>query len=50
MKADVTRSTFRSTKHFHSVVMQQGRVQVDADWNESDDPHRHDRPARRPEG
>ena len=37
MKADITRATFRSAKHFHSVVMQQGRVQVDADWNESVD-------------
>ena len=26
MKADITRATFRSAKHFHSVVMQQGRV------------------------
>ena len=33
----MTRATFRSAKHFHSVVMQQGRVQVDADWNESVD-------------
>ncbi|HSK52021.1 MAG TPA: DUF6519 domain-containing protein [Clostridia bacterium] len=37
MKADITRSTFRSTKHFRSVVMQQGRVHLDADWNESVD-------------
>ena len=37
MKADITRVTFRSAKHFHSVVMQQGRVQVDADWNEPGD-------------
>ena len=37
MKADITRSTFRSRKHYHGVVMQQGRVQLDADWNESFD-------------
>lgn len=34
MKADVTRSSFDPLKHFSSVVMQQGRVQLDADWNE----------------
>lgn len=34
MKGDFTRSTFRSDKHYSSVRMQQGRVQLDADWNE----------------
>ncbi|HEY7126531.1 MAG TPA: DUF6519 domain-containing protein [Ktedonobacterales bacterium] len=34
MKGDFTRSTFRPEKHYSSVRMQQGRVQVDADWNE----------------
>ncbi|HLF28951.1 MAG TPA: DUF6519 domain-containing protein [Anaerolineae bacterium] len=34
MKGDFTRSTFRSEKHYSSVRMQQGRVQLDADWNE----------------
>lgn len=34
MKADLTRDTFRSFKHFRRVLMQQGRVQLDADWNE----------------
>ena len=34
MKADFTRSTFRPEKHYSSVRMQQGRVQLDADWNE----------------
>ncbi len=34
MKADLSRQTFNSKKHYTSVVMQQGRVQVDADWNE----------------
>lgn len=37
MKADTTRSTFKQTKHYHSVRMQQGRVQIDADWNEQMD-------------
>ncbi len=34
MKADLTRATFDPTKHYSSVRMQQGRVQLDADWNE----------------
>jgi hypothetical protein len=34
MKADLTRDTFDPTKHFTRVLMQQGRVQVDADCNE----------------
>ncbi len=34
MKADTTRRTFQSWKHYRSVLMQQGRVQLDADWNE----------------
>ena len=34
MKGDFTRSTFRPDKHYGSVRMQQGRVQLDADWNE----------------
>src|SRR5215510_16247031 len=34
MKADLSRSTFRPLKHFTRVLMQQGRVQLDADWNE----------------
>ena len=34
MKGDFTRDTFDSGKHFLRVLMQQGRVQVDADWNE----------------
>ena len=60
MKADISRATFRSAEHFpDSVVMQQGRVQVDADWNKSsdvllglDETTRVDTigPARRPEG
>lgn len=34
MKADLTRNTFDPLKHFTRVLMQQGRVQIDADWNE----------------
>lgn len=34
MKADLTRNTFDPLKHFSRVLMQQGRVQLDADWNE----------------
>lgn len=34
MKADLTRRTFYPLKHFTRVLMQQGRVQLDADWNE----------------
>lgn len=37
MKADLTRSTDRPDKHYRSVRMQQGRVQLDADWNEQQD-------------
>src|SRR5215216_6724943 len=37
MKADLTRSTFRPEKHYSRVLMQQGRVQLDADWNEQVD-------------
>src|SRR5262245_58017781 len=34
MKGDFTRTTFRADKHYRGVLMQQGRVQLDADWNE----------------
>lgn len=34
MKADLTRTSFDPLKHFSRVIMQQGRVQLDADWNE----------------
>jgi len=37
MKADFTRLTFKPEKHYSSVRMQQGRVQLDADWNEQVD-------------
>lgn len=34
MKGDFTRDTFDPVKSFSRVLMQQGRVQLDADWNE----------------
>ncbi|MFC7737919.1 DUF6519 domain-containing protein [Roseomonas sp. GCM10028921] len=34
MSIDISRRTFDRRKHFSAVLMQQGRVQVDADWNE----------------
>lgn len=34
MKGDFTRNTFDRSKRFSQVLMQQGRVQLDADWNE----------------
>ncbi len=37
MKGDLTRATFRPERHFASVRMQQGRVLLDADWNEQAD-------------
>lgn len=37
MKGDFSRSTFDPNKHYTGVRMQQGRVQLDADWNEQAD-------------
>ncbi|MGH9833133.1 MAG: DUF6519 domain-containing protein [Blastocatellia bacterium] len=34
MNGDLSRNTFDQLKHYSRVVMQQGRVQLDADWNE----------------
>ena len=34
MKGDFSRNTFDPFRHFSRVLMQQGRVQLDADWNE----------------
>ena len=34
MKGDFTRQTFRPRNHYRGVLQQQGRVQLDADWNE----------------
>ncbi len=33
-RGDVTRDTFHPSKHFRRVLSQQGRVQLEADWNE----------------
>ncbi len=37
MKGDFSRLTFNSAKQFSRVRMQQGRVMLDADWNELND-------------
>jgi hypothetical protein len=37
MKSDISRDTFQSTDKYASVRLQQGRVLVDADWNEQVD-------------
>jgi len=37
MKADLTRLTFDPSKHYRAVQQQQGRVQLDSDWNEQND-------------
>ena len=34
MKGDFTRRTFKPFRSYSSVLMQQGRVQLDSDWNE----------------
>lgn len=34
MKGDFTRDSFDLSQHYTRVLMQQGRVQLDADWNE----------------
>jgi hypothetical protein len=34
MKGDFSRDTFNFKKNFRRVLMEQGRVQLDADWNE----------------
>jgi hypothetical protein len=34
MPGDYSRRLFRRAKHYSGVLMQQGRVQLDADWNE----------------
>ena len=37
MKGNFSRQTFDRRKHYRGVLMQQGRVQLDADWNEQQD-------------
>jgi N-acetylneuraminic acid mutarotase len=34
MRGDFSRFTFNPRKHYSGVLLQQGRVQLDADWNE----------------
>lgn len=34
MTGDFSRDTFDPSKHYSRVLMQQGRVQIDSDWNE----------------
>jgi hypothetical protein len=34
MSSDISRQRFNPANDFSSVLMQQGRVQLDADWNE----------------
>ncbi len=47
MKGDFTRSTFDGKKHYNGIRMQQGRVLLDAEWNEqSDIGHHLDRTTR----
>ena len=41
MKSDNSRSTFDPKKHYSSIIVQQGRVQLDADWNEQQALHQH---------
>jgi hypothetical protein len=41
MKGDFSRDTFDKLKHYSGVLMQQGRVQLDADWNEQASITRH---------
>ena len=41
MKGDFSRSSFSPGKRYTSVRMQQGRVQLDSDWNEQADILRH---------
>jgi hypothetical protein len=37
MRGDYSRFTFDHKKHYSSVRMQQGRLQLDSDWNEAQD-------------
>ena len=34
MKIDISRDSFDPNAHYSRVLMQQGRVQLDSDWNE----------------
>jgi len=41
MKGDFSKGTFDAGKHFHDVLMQQGRVLLDQEWNEQADINAH---------
>jgi hypothetical protein len=41
MKSDLTRETFQRQRHYRRVVQQQGRVPIDADWNEQAEIQKH---------
>ncbi|MEE8058332.1 MAG: DUF6519 domain-containing protein [Pseudomonadales bacterium] len=41
MKGDFSKDSFNQSKHYRTVRLQQGRVQVDADWNEQMDIFNH---------
>ena len=41
MASDTSRKIFNSRKHYSGVLMQQGRVQLDSDWNEQLDIQQH---------
>ena len=41
MKGDFSRDNFDPAKHYDGVLMQQGRVQLDSDWNEQQAIRRH---------
>ena len=36
-RGDFSRDSYDRSKRFSRVLMQQGRVQLDADWNEQND-------------
>src|SRR5215207_4231732 len=41
MKADLSRQTFDPKKRYSGLLMQQGRVQLDAEWNEQQEIHQY---------
>src|SRR5215217_6354541 len=41
MKADLSRQTFDPEKRYSGVLMQQGRVLLDSEWNEQQEIHQH---------
>lgn len=41
MASDISRSTYKQEKHYDRVRLQQGRVQLDSDWNEQLDINAH---------